>query len=56
MNKEILLKSRPVGKPTAANFEIVNSEPISLNNGDLLLKARYISVDPYMVNATMHPV
>jgi Putative NADP-dependent oxidoreductases len=48
MNKEILLKSRPVGKPTAANFEIVNSEPISLNNGDLLLKARYISVDPYM--------
>ncbi|HUX55166.1 MAG TPA: NADP-dependent oxidoreductase [Williamwhitmania sp.] len=48
MNREILLKSRPVGKPTTANFEIVNSEPISLNNGELLLKARYISVDPYM--------
>lgn len=48
MNREILLKSRPVGKPTAENFEIVKAPAITLNNGELLLKAKYISVDPYM--------
>ncbi|HUW05602.1 MAG TPA: NADP-dependent oxidoreductase [Williamwhitmania sp.] len=48
MNREILLKSRPVGKPTAENFEIVKAPAITLNNGELLLKARFISVDPYM--------
>ncbi len=48
MNREILLKSRLVGKPTAENFEIVKAPAITLNNGELLLKAKYISVDPYM--------
>lgn len=43
-----MLKSRPVGKPTAENFEIVKAPAITLNNGELLLKAKYISVDPYM--------
>jgi len=37
-----------VGKPTAENFEIVKAPAITLNNGELLLKARFISVDPYM--------
>lgn len=37
-----------MGKPTAENFEIVKAPAITLNNGELLLKARFISVDPYM--------
>lgn len=37
-----------MGKPTAENFEIVKAPAITLNNGELLLKAKYISVDPYM--------
>lgn len=48
MNREIVLKSRPVGRPTAENFEIVKAPATTLNNGELLLKAKYISVDPYM--------
>ena len=48
MNKQILLKSRPVGKPIVENFDIVNAPPVVVNNGELLVKAKYISVDPYM--------
>ena len=48
MNKRILLKSRPVGLPTFQNFEIVNAPTIVLQVGELLVKAKYISVDPYM--------
>lgn len=48
MNKQILLKSRPEGKPTAANFEFVAAPAVSVKEGELLVKAKYVSVDPYM--------
>jgi NADPH:quinone reductase len=48
MNKQILLKSRPFGKPTAENFEITAAPVISIKEGELLVKAKYVSVDPYM--------
>ena len=48
MNKQILLKSRPIGKPTISNFEIVESPTIEVKEGEIVVKACYISVDPYM--------
>lgn len=48
MNKQILLKSRPVGLSTLQNFDIVNAPTIVVKEGELLVKAKYISVDPYM--------
>lgn len=48
MNRQIILKSRPKGLPTQANFEITETTVPSPNKGELLVKATFISVDPYM--------
>ena len=48
MNRQIILKSRPTGLPTESNFEIAETNIPSLNDGELLVKAKFISVDPYM--------
>lgn len=46
--KQILLKERPVGVPTKDTFLFQNVEVGELKEGQVQLKARYISVDPYM--------
>lgn len=48
MNTSILLKSRPEGRPTAANFEFVEIEKPTVSEGQVLLKTKYVSVDPYL--------
>ncbi|WP_405266053.1 NADP-dependent oxidoreductase [Cellulophaga sp. Ld12] len=49
MNKTILLKQRPVGKPTASEFEFTQSDKeLVINDGELLLETSYVSVDPYL--------
>ncbi|MBK9452200.1 MAG: NADP-dependent oxidoreductase [Bacteroidetes bacterium] len=48
MNKVILLHSRPTGKPTLSNFEFVDESIPVAGDGELLLKACYVSVDPYL--------
>lgn len=48
MNKQIILKSRPVGLPTLANFELSETPVPTLKEGELLVKSLFISVDPYM--------
>jgi NADPH:quinone reductase len=48
MNKQIILKSRPTGMPVISNFEIKEAMPTTIKEGELLVKALYISVDPYM--------
>ncbi|TGD82587.1 NADP-dependent oxidoreductase [Hymenobacter wooponensis] len=47
-NQTILLASRPQGEPTAAQFQFETSEAPSPAEGQVLLKALYVSVDPYM--------
>lgn len=48
MNRQIILKSRPVGMPSTANFELTEAPVPAPGEGELLVKALYISVDPYM--------
>ncbi|WP_405396990.1 NADP-dependent oxidoreductase [Maribacter sp. Asnod2-G09] len=49
MNKSINLKKRPVGTPTLSDFEFVETDVNpSITDGQLLLEAKYISVDPYL--------
>jgi NADPH-dependent curcumin reductase CurA len=47
-NKEIRLGSRPTGMPTMDNFKIVDAEVPKPNDGDVLVRTLYISVDPYL--------
>lgn len=49
MNRQILLKSRPIGMPTEDNFEITDApEPKLTQDDGVILESRFISVDPYM--------
>lgn len=46
--KQFLLASRPQGMVHASNFRMQEAELPALAEGEVLLKALYISVDPYM--------
>jgi NADPH:quinone reductase len=48
MNQTIILKQRPTGKPTRDNFEFKKEEIPAINEGEILLKSLYVSVDPYL--------
>ena len=48
MNKVILLANRPVGKPAASDFRFEDIDMPSPNDGEVLLKTIYVSVDPYL--------
>ena len=47
-NKEIRLASRPTAMPTLSNFKIVDARVPPLNDGEVLVRTLYISVDPYL--------
>jgi NADPH-dependent curcumin reductase CurA len=47
-NLQIRLASRPSGEPTLDNFELLQSETPVLQPGAMLLRAIYLSLDPYM--------
>ena len=47
-NKQVLLKSRPQGKPDEGNFEIVERDIPTPAEDELLLRTVYLSIDPYM--------
>lgn len=48
MNKKIILKSRPKGKPSLSNFKFQDDEMPEPAEGEIVLKSLYISVDPYL--------
>ena len=48
ISREIHLVSRPNGMPTAANFTIAQIEIKPLQDGQILIRNLYLSVDPYM--------
>src|ERR1019366_1747583 len=48
MNKGILLKSRPVGRPQISDFEFITEDMPIAETGEIILKTIYVSVDPYL--------
>ncbi len=45
---QIRLVSRPVGEPADADFELVTDDVPALEEGQVLLRTLYLSLDPYM--------
>lgn len=48
MNKQWRLKTRPVGEPNADTWEYTETEVPTIEDGQLLIKIDYISIDPAM--------
>ena len=48
INHQILLNSRPIGTPTAANFKLQEGTVPTPSDGQVLLRTLYLSLDPYM--------
>jgi NADPH-dependent curcumin reductase len=47
-NRQVLLKRRPSGAPTLADFEIADGPIPEPGNGEVLVRGIYLSLDPYM--------
>lgn len=47
--KRVVLASRPVGKPAVANFRIEEAALPAPLEGQVLIRNRYLSIDPYML-------
>src|SRR5262249_27838238 len=47
-NRQIRLRSRPAGVPTAANFDIADAPLPAVADGGVLRRTVYLSLDPYM--------
>jgi NADPH-dependent curcumin reductase CurA len=48
INKQVLLKSRPVAEASLDNFELVETHVHELHEGQVLVRNHYLSIDPYM--------
>jgi len=48
LNQQILLDNRPVGEAVASNFKLVSSETPALQEGQVLVRHHFLSLDPYM--------
>ena len=48
INQQILLDNRPTGEAAASNFKLVSSETPPLQDGQVLVRHHYLSLDPYM--------
>ena len=46
--RTINLKNRPTGRPDLNDFEFTTTEIPKLQEGEVLLKSKYVSVDPYL--------
>ena len=48
LNKQWHLVSRPTGEPTPDNFKLVEAEVPELQDGQVLVRNHFMSLDPYM--------
>jgi NADPH-dependent curcumin reductase CurA len=48
MNRQVRLRSRPVGEPTTDNFEMSDAPIPVAGDGEVLRRTIYLSLDPYM--------
>jgi NADPH-dependent curcumin reductase CurA len=47
-NRQILLDNRPVAEATESNFKLVTTQTPELQDGEVLVRHHYLSLDPYM--------
>ncbi|HEY6514016.1 MAG TPA: NADP-dependent oxidoreductase, partial [Burkholderiaceae bacterium] len=47
-NQRVVLASRPSGEPTPHNFRLEQAPLPALNDGEVLVRHHYLSLDPYM--------
>lgn len=47
-NRQILLDNRPEGEATTSNFKLVTTQTPALQDGQVLVRHHYLSLDPYM--------
>ncbi|OYU43103.1 MAG: NADP-dependent oxidoreductase [Burkholderiales bacterium PBB4] len=47
-NRQIHLDNRPMGEALASNFKLVTSNTPALQDGQVLVRHHYLSLDPYM--------
>ena len=47
MNRQVTLAARPVGFPKESDFALVEAETPKPGPGEVLVRSRYLSVDPY---------
>ena len=48
VNRQFVLASRPVGMPQESDLRLIETPVPLLRDGEVLLRALYLSVDPYM--------
>jgi len=48
LNAQILLDNRPAGEASASNFKLVSSQTPPLQDGQVLVRHHFLSLDPYM--------
>ena len=48
VNKQVVLVNRPNGLPKLSDFKVIEAPVPELKHGEVLLKTRYFSLDPYM--------
>jgi NADPH:quinone reductase len=48
INRKWTLASRPVGMPQPSDFKLVETPALEAHAGEMLVRALYVSVDPYM--------
>lgn len=54
MNRRIVLKKNPVGEPKPSDFETVTEEIPPIEDGRMLLRTRWLTLDPYMRSGPMN--
>lgn len=48
MNQQIIFDNRPAAEAVASNFKLVSSETPVLQDGEVLVRHHFLSLDPYM--------
>jgi NADPH-dependent curcumin reductase CurA len=48
INQQIVLASRPQGAASADNFQLIEAPTPALQDGQVLVRHHYLSLDPYM--------
>jgi len=53
-NRKIVLKSNPHGEPKQSDFELIVEEIPPIEDGQMLLRTRWLTLDPYMRSGPMN--